>query len=95
MQIHFLLVKAEHKSSFMSQTVFWLIFTFRYNTSDGMFNKYQQLVPIPPSTGPVNLKIEMEEDTVAAFYCENGCGGPVVENNVYRFGTCVSHNFCV
>ena len=60
-----------------------------------MFDNYQQISPIPPATGPVNLKLEMVEDTVASYYCTQGCGGGMVENNMYRFGNCVSQDLCV
>ena len=62
-----------------------------------MFDNNQQLSPIPPSTGPFNLKIEMEEDTVAAFYCQQGCGGNAIDvYNISRYqnGDCVSMGLC-
>ena len=71
---------------------------YRYNTSDGMFDVYQELSPIPPSTGPITLKLEMEEDTVAAYFCEGGCGGggiDVYDIRKYAQGDCISMNQCL
>ena len=63
-----------------------------------MFDKYQQISPIPPSTGPISLKIELEENTVAAYYCEQGCGGNTIDiYNIskYQNGDCVSMGQCL
>ena len=74
------------------------VFVFRFNSTDGMFSNYQKLEPIPPSVGPITPKLELEEDTVAPFYCSDGCGGGMIDVfdiTKYAQGDCVAQDQCL
>ena len=62
-----------------------------------MLDFYEDLVPIPPNTEPPKTWLLLEEDTVAPFYCEAGCGGNRTNRfdiTEYENGDCVDMNEC-
>lgn len=56
----------------------------------------QEVIPIPPSTIPPQ-EVEVEEYTLAPYFCTGGCGGNNTDEydiTKYEFGECLSMENC-